>query len=87
MTISVIISVDGDVVQIHNDENVKLLSKDLVDKSLEACRCVCEPERHHLILKVAVLSPERGLLLISFADSHLMVCTSKVKLGKLPSPS
>ena len=39
--ISVIISVDQNVIQIHNDENVKLLGKDLVDVSLEACWCVC----------------------------------------------
>ena len=40
VNIFVIISVDEDVVQIHNDKDVKLLSKDLVDISLEACWCV-----------------------------------------------
>ena len=37
VSISVIISVDQDVIQIHNDEDVKLLRKDLVDVPLEAC--------------------------------------------------
>ena len=73
MTISVIISIGQDVIQVYNDKNVKLLCKDLVDISLK---------RHHLILKVAVLSPERNLLLVSFADSHLIVGTGKVKLYK-----
>ena len=37
VSISVIISVDQDVIQIHNDEDVELLRKDLVDVPLEAC--------------------------------------------------
>ena len=37
VTISIIISVDQDVIQIYNNENVKLLCKDFVDISLEAC--------------------------------------------------
>ena len=36
VSISVIISVDEDVVQIHDDEDVKLFSKDLVDLFLKA---------------------------------------------------
>ena len=40
VTISIIISVDKNVVQIYNDEDVKLFSKDFVDQFLEACRCV-----------------------------------------------
>ena len=83
MTIPVIISVNEDVIQIHDDEDVELLSKDLVDVSLEACWCVRQTERHHLVLKVAVLSPKRSLLLVPFADSHSMVGTDEVELGKL----
>ena len=36
---------------------------------------------------MAVLSPECGLPLVSFADSYLMVDTNEVKLSKPPSPS
>ena len=36
VSISVIISVNENVVQIHDDKDVKLFSKDLVDVSLEA---------------------------------------------------
>ena len=83
MTILVIIIVNKDVLQIHNDEDVRLFSKDLVDVSLKACWCVCQTERHHLVLEVAISSPERGLHLVSFADSHSMVGTGDVKLGEL----
>ena len=83
MIISVIISIDKDVVQIYNDKYVKLLSKNLVDKSLKACKCVCSPKNHYLVPEMAILSPERGLPLVPFADFYLIVCTGKVELGKL----
>ena len=35
VSISVIINMDENVIQIHNDKDVKLLSKDLVDIFLE----------------------------------------------------
>ena len=41
VTISIIINVDKDIIQIYNDEDVKLPSKNLIDKSLEACRYIC----------------------------------------------
>ena len=86
MTISIIISVNKDVVQIHNDEDVELFYKNLIDKPLEACSSGCQPERHHLIFEVTVSSFKRGLPLVPFVDSHLMICTGKVELDKLPSP-
>ena len=82
MSISVIISVDEDVIKVHDDEDVKLLHKDLVDVPLEACWGVRQTERHHLVLEVTVSSPERGFPLVPFADSHSMVGTGKVELGE-----
>ena len=41
VTISVITSVDKDVVQIHNDKDIKLLNKDFVDKLMKAYKYVC----------------------------------------------
>ena len=86
MSIPIIISINEDVIQIYDDKDIKLLSKNLVNISLKACWCVCQTKRHHLVLKVTVLSLERDLSLVSFADSHSMVCTNKVELGKSPSP-
>ena len=37
VSISIIISLDEDVIQIYNDKDIKLLSKDLVDIFLKAC--------------------------------------------------
>ena len=88
VTIAVIISVNEDVIPIHNDEDVELLSKDLVDIFLEACWCVRQIERHHLILIVAISSPERGLPLVPLADSHSMVGTGEVNwVNRLALPN
>ena len=87
MAISVIISINEDIVQIHNNEDVKFLSKDLVDVFLEACWCICLIKKHHLVLKVAISSFKRCFLLVSFANFYLMICTGKVKLDELSNPS
>ena len=40
VTPSLILSVDEDVIQIHDDEDIELFCQDLVDVALEAGRCV-----------------------------------------------
>ena len=82
MFISVIISIDKDIVQIYNDEDVKFFSKDLIDISLEAGWRVGFTKRHYLVLKVTVSSPECGFPLVLFADSHLIVDTGEVELSE-----
>ena len=82
VSISVIIGIDEDVVQIYDNKDIKLFSKNLVDVSLEAGWRVGEIERHHLILEVTVLGSECDFLLVFFADSHSMVDTGEVKLSE-----
>ena len=83
MSISIIFSVNQDVIQVHNDKNVKLFCKDLVDLFLEACWYVCLAKKHYLVLKVTISSPEHAFLLLLFADFHLMVGIGEVELGEL----
>ena len=40
MTLTLILSVDEDVIQIHNDEDIELFCQDLVDIALEAGRSI-----------------------------------------------
>ena len=87
MVIFVIISVNKNIVQIDNDKDVKLLNKNFVNISLETYWYVCLPKKHHLVLEMTVSSSERRLLFIPFTDFHLIVCTCKVELDKLFSPS
>ena len=82
MAFALILTVDEDIIHIHNDKNIELFRKDLVDVALECCRSVGQSERYYLILKVAVSSPESSLLLISITNSHPMIGTGEVELGK-----
>ena len=81
---SFIFDVDGDIIQIHNDKNIKFFCEDLINVALEYCRNIDQSKRHHLILEIAVSSPKNSLPLISFTNSHLVIDTGKVELGKLP---
>ena len=85
VAISVIISIDKNVVQVYNDKDVNLFSKNLINVFLKAYWCVCQSKKYHLVLKLAIPSLERHLLFVPLADSHPIVCTSKVKLDKPPS--
>ena len=85
MVFSLVLSIDEDIIQIHNDENMELFCKDLIDIALEYCWSVGQSKRHYLTLEVTVSGPKSSFLLISFTNSHLVVNIGEVELGKLPS--
>ena len=84
---ALILDVDENIIQIHNDEDIELFRKDFIDVTLECCRSVGQSKRYYLILKVAVSGPKNSLLLISFTNPHLVIGTGEVKLGKPPCSS
>ena len=81
---SLVFDVDGDIIQIHNNKDIKFFCKDLIYIALECCQSISQSKKHYLILKVTVSGPKSTLSLIFFANSHPVVGTSEVKLGKLP---
>ena len=83
VTFSLVFGVDEDIIHIHNDEDIEFFRKDLIDIVLECCQSVGQSKKHYLILKVAVSGLESSLLLISFANSHPVVGTGELELGKL----
>ena len=84
MAFALIFGVDEDIIQIHNDKNIKFFRKDLIDVALECCQSLGQFKRYYLIFEMAVSGPESSLLLISFTNSHPVISTSKVELGKPP---
>ena len=82
---SLVLGIDKDIIQIYNDKDIELFHDDFIDIALECCQSVGQSIRHYLILKVTVSSLENCFLLISFANSHPVIGTGEVKLGKLPS--
>lgn len=81
MNIFFVIGIDGDIIQIHNDKDIKFFSKNLIDISLGSRQCIYQSEKHYLILNMAILSLESRLSFIFFANSHLIVYIDKIELG------
>ena len=77
-----VFGVDEDIIQIHNNKDIKFFRKDLIDIALEGYQSAGQSKRYYLILEVTVSGPESSFLFISFANSHLVVGTGEVKLGK-----
>ena len=84
MPFTLIFSVDENIIQIYNDEDIVVFRKDLIDVALEYCRSVGQSKRHHRIFEVAVSGLESSFPLISFANSYWVVGTNEVKLSKPP---
>ena len=80
MGISLIISIDKDIVQIKNDKNIKFFGKGLINVFLKVCQYIYQPKKYYLIFKIVVPSLISHLLFVTFANSYLIVCISKIKL-------
>ena len=50
----------------------------MINIGLEGGKGVRKPKREDIVLKVAVLGPKSGLLLVSFLDSKAMIYILKV---------
>ena len=77
-----VLDIDQNVIQVDNDKDVQFLGKDFVNVTLEASWSVGEAEGHDLIFKVAIPGAERGFPLVTLFNSHLMIGTSEIQLGK-----
>ena len=82
MACSFIFGIDENIIQIYNDKDIKFFHKNFIDVALECIWSIGQSKRHYLILEVTVSSPESSLLLIFFANSHPMIGTGEVELGK-----
>ncbi len=87
MWLAGIFGIDQDVIQIYHNEDIKLLSKDLIDITLKTSGCVGKSKGHYLVLKVAVSGAKSRLPLVTFSDSHSMIDTNEIQLSKPFGPA
>ena len=83
MAFALIFGIDENIIQIHNNENIELFYKDLIDIALECCQSIGQSKKHYLIFEVAVSDPENSFPLIFFANSYPVIGTGEVKPSKL----
>ena len=75
--------VNQDVIEVNNDENIKLFDQDFVDISLEATGGIEKTERNNLILEIAVLHLEGCFPLVALLNFYLMISVCQVSLSKM----
>ena len=77
-----ILSIDEDVIQINNDEDIKFLYQDLINVTLDACWGIRQSEQHHLVLEVTVSGLKSRFSFVTFFDLYLVVGTGQIQLGE-----
>ena len=87
MWLTCFLSIDQDIVQIYNDEDIKLFSKDFIDIALKTGRSIGESKKHDLVLEIVVPGTKSSLPFVTFSNPHLMVSTGQIQLGKTLSPT
>ena len=71
-----------DVIQIDDDEVVKIFPENILYEVLKRCRSVTEPKGHHEILEVSESRSECCLPFIALTDTNKVIGTPEVKFGK-----
>ena len=83
MAFSFVLNVNEDIIQIHNNQDIKFFLKNHIDIALKCYQSIGQSKKHYLIFKVTVSSLKSCFSLISFANSHPIISTDEIKLGKL----
>ncbi len=87
MLVTLVLSIDEDVIEVHYHEDIELLCQNLVDVTLKRDRCVGQSKKHDLVLEMTTAGPEGRLPFIAFPDPHLMVGIGQVELHETSSPT
>lgn len=64
------------IVKIYNDQDIKLLSKNLIDVALKTVQSVRKSKKHDLVYEMVIPSSKKSLLFIVFSNFHLVISTS-----------
>ena len=59
-------NVNQNVIEVHNNKNIKFFYQDIIDIALESSRCISQSKIHHLILKMVIIDSKNCLLFIAF---------------------
>ena len=82
MILVYVFSVNQDIIKVYNNENIQFFCWNFVDVVLEAGRSIRKTEGHDLVLEIAVPRLESCFLLVTFLNSHSMICAYQVQLSK-----
>lgn len=78
-----VFGINQDVIQIHNDKNIKFLDKDLINVALKDGRGIGKSKKNDLILQIAVLGLEDYFPFGTFTNSYPVVCIFQIQQSKM----
>lgn len=71
-----IFSVNQDIIQLHNDKNIRLFSENLINVSLKTDEGVRQVKKYDLVLKMTVSCLKCDFLFVTFANRYPVISTS-----------
>ena len=83
VTLAGVFSINKDVIEVHNDKNIKFFYYDFFDLALEAGEGIKKTKMHKLVFEMAVLHLESCFSLVTFPNSHLIIYICQVQLSKI----
>lgn len=86
MKIICFVNIDQNIIQVNNNKDIQLSYQYFIDISLQVCLCAGKTKWYHLILKMIICGIKSCFSHVFFANSHLVISTCWIKLGKLRRP-
>ena len=83
MALARVFGIYKDVIQIHDNKEIKFFGSDLIDVAQKAGRSVAESERHDLVLEMTVSGPEGCLPFLNFSNPYPIIGICQIQLGEL----
>ena len=78
VTLAGVFGVNQDIIEVHEDENIKMFYLNFVDIALEADEGVEKTKRHDLVLEIAIPCLKNCFPLVILSNSYLMICVCQI---------
>lgn len=82
---SPIFSKDKNIIQVYDNEDIKLLYQNLINIILKSVQYIGQSKRHYLVLKMAIAGFENRILFFAFLNPLLIIDIGEIKLDKVSS--
>lgn len=83
MFISIIFSINKNIIQIYDNKNVKLFCLNLIDIALKYSWCICQSKKYYLVFKLTIISPKDHFLFIDYLNFHQIRSIDYINLSKI----
>ena len=83
ITLASIIGMNQNIIEVHNDKNIKFFRQNFVNVVLKASGGIRKTKRHNLVLEIAILHSKSCFLLVILLNSYLIICICQFQLSRI----